>query len=70
MRQVTIHQIEFLEWRDGDFPELDVAIACGPGTYIRAIARDLGALLKVGGTLADLTRTESSGFFPGTKYYF
>ena len=62
VRQVTIHQIEFLEWRDGEFPELDVAIACGPGTYIRAIARDLGALLNLGGTLASLTRTESSGF--------
>lgn len=61
VRQVEIHQIEFLEWRDGEFPELDVAIACGPGTYIRAIARDLGALLNLGGTLAALTRTESSG---------
>jgi tRNA pseudouridine55 synthase len=62
MRQVQVHHIDFLDWRDGDFPEIDVAIACGPGTYIRAIARDLGALLNTGGTLASLTRTESSGF--------
>jgi len=62
MRQVEVHQIEFLDWRGGEFPELDVAIACGPGTYIRAIARDLGAVLNIGGTLASLTRTESSGF--------
>jgi tRNA pseudouridine55 synthase len=41
---------------------LDVEIACGGGTYIRAIARDLGAALNVGGTLAALTRTQSSGF--------
>ena len=34
-------------------------IACGSGTYIRAIARDLGKLLGVGGTLAHLIRTES-----------
>lgn len=62
LRQVEVRQIDFLDWRGGEFPELDVAIACGPGTYIRAIARDLGAMLNTGGTLASLTRTESSGF--------
>ncbi|RCJ15261.1 tRNA pseudouridine(55) synthase TruB [Nostoc sp. ATCC 43529] len=62
VRTVEIFHIEILEWREGDFPELDVAIACGSGTYIRAIARDLGAILETGGTLAALIRTESSGF--------
>ncbi len=62
VREVEISEIKFLGWRDGDFPELDLAIACGPGTYIRAIARDLGQRLGTGGTLAHLTRTESSGF--------
>jgi tRNA pseudouridine55 synthase len=62
VRIVEIFQIAVLDWRDGDFPELDVAIACGSGTYIRAIARDLGTALQTGGTLAALTRTESSGF--------
>lgn len=61
-RTVEIFRIEILDWREGDFPELDVAIACGSGTYIRAIARDLGIILQTGGTLAALTRTESSGF--------
>ncbi len=61
-RTVEIFKIEVLDWRPGDFPELDVAIACGSGTYIRAIARDLGHDLQIGGTLAALTRTESSGF--------
>lgn len=61
-RTVEVDQIELRGWRPGDFPELDVAIACGPGTYIRAIARDLGAVLGMGGTLAVLTRTESCGF--------
>ncbi|AFY31873.1 tRNA pseudouridine(55) synthase TruB [Calothrix sp. PCC 7507] len=61
-RIVEVFQIEVLDWRGGDYPELDVAIACGSGTYIRAIARDLGAVLETGGTLAALTRTESSGF--------
>ncbi|MBD1861748.1 tRNA pseudouridine(55) synthase TruB [Trichocoleus desertorum] len=60
-RSVEVFQIEVLDWRSGDFPELDLAIACGPGTYIRAIARDLGEVLGVGGTLAALSRTESCG---------
>jgi tRNA pseudouridine55 synthase len=62
VRTVEVFHIEILDWREGDFPELDVAIACGSGTYIRAIARDLGANLETGGTLAALIRTESSGF--------
>jgi tRNA pseudouridine55 synthase len=61
-RTVEIYQIEVLDWRAGEFPEIDVAIACGSGTYIRAIARDLGASLNTGGVLASLTRTQSSGF--------
>lgn len=60
-RTVEVFKIEILDWRPGDFPELDVAIACGSGTYIRAIARDLGVTLQTGGTLAALIRTESSG---------
>ncbi|PSB32805.1 tRNA pseudouridine(55) synthase TruB [Stenomitos frigidus] len=61
-RRVKVFSIEVLAWRSGEFPELDLAIACGPGTYIRSIARDLGNALKTGGTLASLTRTSSSGF--------
>ncbi len=61
-RPVEVFSVEVLDWRPGDMAELEVAIACGPGTYIRAIARDLGAALNVGGTLAHLLRTDSSGF--------
>ena len=61
-RIVEIFKIEVLDWREGEFPEVDVAIACGAGTYIRSIARDLGQILGTGGTLAALQRTESSGF--------
>lgn len=61
-RPVEVERIDVLAWRPGNFPELDLAIACGPGTYIRAIARDLGAALQVGGTLAALDRTYSSSF--------
>jgi tRNA pseudouridine55 synthase len=62
VRTVEVYQIQVLDWRTGEFPELDVVIACGSGTYIRAIARDLGELLNTGGTLASLTRTRSCGF--------
>lgn len=61
-RLVEVFRLEVLDWRPGEFPEVEVAIACGPGTYIRAIARDLGQTLQVGGTLATLLRTTSSGF--------
>ena len=61
-RVVEVFNIEILDWRPGDFPEVDLKIACGTGTYIRAMARDLGAILNTGGSLAALSRTESSGF--------
>jgi tRNA pseudouridine55 synthase len=61
-RTVEVYDLQILDWRPGDFPELDVAISCGPGTYIRAIARDLGDRINTGATLAHLTRTQSSGF--------
>ena len=61
-RSVEVYRIEVLNWTAGDFPELEVAIACGAGTYIRSIARDLGAAVQTGATLAKLIRTESSGF--------
>lgn len=61
-RPVQVFDLDVLDWRPGEQPELEVTIACGPGTYIRAIARDLGAVLGVGGTLAELLRTRSCGF--------
>ena len=60
-RQVEILSLAVLNWLPGEFPELDLVITCGEGTYIRAIARDLGHLLGVGGTLAALERQESGG---------
>lgn len=66
-RTVHVHKIKILNWRDGEFPELDLAIACGAGTYIRAIARDLGDVLQTGATLASLIRTKSSGFTLNTS---
>ena len=60
-REVTIEKIELIGIEQAEFYELEVDIHCGPGTYIRAIARDLGAQLGVGGTLASLIRTQSCG---------
>ncbi|MEM7556004.1 MAG: tRNA pseudouridine(55) synthase TruB [Cyanobacteria bacterium P01_A01_bin.84] len=62
VRTVEVFGIQVLETRQLEYPELDIAIECGAGTYIRAIARDLGAALGSGGTLAALERTHSSGF--------
>ena len=69
-RMVEINRIEVLNWYPGEYPELEVAIACGPGTYIRAIARDLGDVLGVGGTLAYLQRTLSCGLKLEDSYTF
>jgi tRNA pseudouridine55 synthase len=62
LRQVEVQQIQILDWHPGEFPELELAITCGGGTYIRSIARDLGAVLETGGTLTGLIRTQSSSF--------
>ena len=69
-RTVNINQIRVLDFIWGDFLELDVAIDCGAGTYIRAIARDLGQALGVGGTLAGLIRTKSCGMTIENSFSF
>lgn len=45
-----------------DWPELELEVACGRGTYVRAIARDLGAALQTGGCLSQLERTAVGPF--------
>ncbi|MGU3500343.1 tRNA pseudouridine(55) synthase TruB [Mycobacterium sp. C31M] len=44
--------------RDGEFTDVDVEVDCSSGTYIRALARDVGATLAVGGHLTALRRTK------------
>jgi tRNA pseudouridine55 synthase len=62
-RRVTIASIEVLAIRrEGAFTDLDVDVSCSSGTYIRAIARDLGTALEVGGHLTALRRTRIGGF--------
>lgn len=61
-RLVSVKNIAVLQWWPGEAAELELLITCGPGTYIRALARDLGQVLGVGATLSHLTRTLSCGF--------
>lgn len=53
-RPVRVHQIDILAY---DWPRLTLRIRCGKGTYIRSLARDLGAALSTGGLLASLRRS-------------
>ncbi len=57
-RSVTIREFTVVGSRvDGPSLDLDVAVTCTTGTYVRALARDLGAALGVGGHLTALRRT-------------
>jgi len=58
-RSVTVSRFEVLARRGDD---LDVAVTCSSGTYVRALARDLGAALGVGGHLTALRRTRVGPF--------
>ena len=68
-RPVTVSRFDLLERRDlpDGFCDLDVVVDCSSGTYIRALARDLGAALTVqglpvGGHLTALRRTRIGDF--------
>ena len=52
--EVTIHRLELLCYRP---PDVEFEVECSSGTYVRAIARDLGDALEVGGHLRSLRRT-------------
>lgn len=66
-RPVTVSRFDILARRDIDtgsttFVDLDVEVDCSSGTYIRALARDLGETLGVGGHLTALRRTRVGPF--------
>ena len=62
-RKVNISQLDVLDIRHKEATTMvDIAVTCSAGTYIRAIARDLGSELKVGGHLNVLRRTRVAGF--------
>jgi tRNA pseudouridine55 synthase len=58
-RPVDIYGIELLGYA---WPSLRLRVDCGRGTYVRAIARDLGQALNVGGHLTELRRTRVGPF--------
>lgn len=64
-RRVTVESFDLLDTRrapDGGFIDLDVRVHCSSGTYIRSLARDLGAQLGVGGHVLALRRLRSGPF--------
>lgn len=63
-RRITIHKLEVLAItrpEDADAIDVEIDVTCSSGTYIRAIARDLGSALGVGGHLTALRRTAVGG---------
>jgi tRNA pseudouridine55 synthase len=64
-RPVTVHRFEVHDIRrvrGGKLLDVDVTVECSSGTYVRALARDLGATLGVGGHLTALRRTRVGPF--------
>ena len=64
-RSVMIHDLEIVgieRLSDLDVIDLKVRVVCSAGTYIRALARDIGKQLEVGGHLTQLRRTRSGVF--------
>ena len=63
-RPVTVHRfdVEALRRATTELLDLDVVVECSSGTYVRALARDLGAALGVGGHLTALRRTRVGPF--------
>lgn len=64
-REITISRLDVGEIHrssDGGQIEFDIEVTCGPGTFIRAIARDCGNGLGVGGHLSALRRSRVAGF--------
>ncbi|WP_067973808.1 tRNA pseudouridine(55) synthase TruB [Nocardiopsis trehalosi] len=55
--EFTVHAVRRVQDADGVLVDVDARVTCSSGTYIRALARDLGAALGVGGHLTALRRT-------------
>jgi tRNA pseudouridine55 synthase len=62
-RRVTVHELRVHHvHRDDEGLAVDVSVRCSSGTYVRALARDLGEVLGVGGHLTALRRTAVGPF--------
>ncbi len=61
-RLVTIERMDLVDTTVGDgWLDVRIDVRCGPGTYVRSLARDLGERLGCGGYLSALRRTEAAG---------
>ena len=58
-RAVSIHRLEILRY---EYPELELAIECGSGTYVRSLGRDLAAALGTAAVMSALVRTAIGHF--------
>ncbi|MDE6046621.1 MAG: tRNA pseudouridine(55) synthase TruB [Alistipes sp.] len=56
---VNLYEIELIEY---DLPRIRIRVRCSKGTYIRALAREIGEALRSGAHLTSLRRTRSGGF--------
>jgi tRNA pseudouridine55 synthase len=56
-REVVVYSVELLRFDAGERPVAEIRVVCGSGVYLRALARDLGDRLGVGGYLGRLART-------------
>ena len=63
--RITIYEIELLECA---LPRLRIRVRCSKGTYIRALAREIGEALGSGAHLTSLRRTRSGGFLIDRAY--
>ena len=68
-REVTVHELVVTDVRQADpWVDVDLSVRCSSGTYIRAVARDLGEALGVGGHLTALRRTAVGPFTLGDAH--
>jgi tRNA pseudouridine55 synthase len=58
-KRVTIEKVELLRFEP---PDAEISVVCGPGTYVRVLASDLGGALGCGALLQSLRRLQSGAF--------
>jgi len=61
-REVTIHELELLDFRPGQLAEADLRVVCSRGTYVRVLCADLGGALGLPAHMSRLRRTRVGRF--------
>jgi tRNA U55 pseudouridine synthase TruB len=60
--EIISREVQNSEMESHEMDTIDVIVRCSSGTYVRALARDLGEMLGVGATIAKLRRTKIGDF--------